>query len=280
VSTTAFLEARSLLLARRERYEEAVREFRWPVLDQFNWALDWFDAYARENVRPALRLVRDGGPEATLSFAELSARSSQVANRLRALGARRGDGVLVMLPNVVPLWETLLGAMKLGLVVVPATPQLGRADRFARGAIRHVVTDEEGAGKLETLAPDCTRVALGPAPPGWHDFGETSAEPASFEPDGPTRATDPFLLYFTSGTTALPKLVLHTHQSYPGGAAPSRRGTRAPRCSSTSTTGSSRHASSTCSSATASTPSAPRRWSGGCWSARGSRAGRYGCARP
>ena len=220
MDSTAFLEARSLLLARRERYDDAVREFGWPVLDHFNWALDWFDAYARDNARPGLRLVRDGTPDLTLSFAELSARSSQVANRLRALGAHRGDRVLVMLSNVVPLWETLLGAMKLGLVVVPATPQLGRADladRFSRGGIRHVVTDAEGAGKLEALARSCTRIALAPAPAGWHAFEEAYAEPAGFVPDGPTRATDPVLLYFTSGTTALPKLVIHTHQSYPVG---------------------------------------------------------------
>ena len=220
METNAFQEARALLLDRRERYDEAVREFRWPALDQFNWALDWLDVYARDNRRLALRLVRDGAADATLTFAELSARSNQVANRLRALGARRGARLLVMLPNVVPLWETLLGAMKLGLVVVPATPQLGRADladRFTRGAIRHVVTDAEGAAKLESLARECTRIALAPAPAGWHDFGDTRAESATFEPDGPTRATDPFLLYFTSGTTALPKLVLHTHQSYPVG---------------------------------------------------------------
>jgi acetyl-CoA synthetase len=220
VGTDSFLEARSLLLARREQYDDAVREFRWPVLDQFNWALDWFDSYARDNTRPALRLVRDGRPDAVLSFSELSARSSQVANRLRALGARRGDRLLLMLPNVIALWETLLGAMKLGLVVVPATPQLGRADladRFSRGAIRHVVTDADGADKLDTLARDCTRIALAPASGDWHSFEETYTDPSTFEADGPTRATDPFLLYFTSGTTALPKLVLHTHQSYPVG---------------------------------------------------------------
>jgi acetyl-CoA synthetase len=220
MGTTTFQEARALLLARRERYDDAAREFHWPVLDRFNWALDWFDAYARNNDRPALRLARDGADDAVLSFAQLSARSSQVANRLRALGARRGDRVLLMLGNVVPLWETLLGAMKLGVVVVPATTQLGRsdlADRFARGAIRHVVTDAEGAGKLDELAGECTRIVTGPGRPGWHSHDEAYAEPAAFAPDGPTLATDPFLLYFTSGTTALPKLVLHTHQSYPVG---------------------------------------------------------------
>ena len=220
MGSKAFQEARALLLARRERYDDVVREFRWPVLDRFNWALDWFDVYARDNVRPALRLVRDGADDDVLSFAHLSARSSQVANRLRALGARRGDRVLLMLPNVVPLWEALLGAMKLGLVVVPATTQLGRsdlADRFARGAIRHVVTDGDGAAKLDELARECTRIVTGQERAGWHAYDEAYAEPAAFAPDGPTRATDPFLLYFTSGTTALPKLVLHTHQSYPVG---------------------------------------------------------------
>jgi len=220
MGATAFLEARSLLLAQLEGYDDAVREFRWPALDQFNWALDWFDAYARDNDRAAIRLVRDGADDSIRSFAELSARSNQVANRLRALGARRGDRLLLMLPNVVPLWETLLGAMKLGLVVVPATTQLGRtdlADRFARGAIRHVVTDAEGAAKLDELARDCTRIVVGSEATGWHDYDEAFAESAAFAPDGPTRATDPFLLYFTSGTTALPKLVLHTHQSYPVG---------------------------------------------------------------
>jgi acetyl-CoA synthetase len=220
MGSTAFEEARSLLLQLRERHDDAVRDFRWPVLDRFNWALDWFDRYARNNSRPALRLVRDGADDLVLSFAELSARSSQVANRLRGLGARRGDRILLMLPNVVPLWETLLGAMKLGLVVVPATTQLGPtelADRFGRGDIRHVVTDGDGAGKLEELAGDCTRISTGSARPGWQAYDEAYAEPASFTPDGPTRANDPFLLYFTSGTTALPKLVLHTHQSYPVG---------------------------------------------------------------
>ena len=62
----AFLEARALLLARRERHDDAVREFRWPALDEFNWALDWFDAYARGNDRAAIRLVRDGADDSVL----------------------------------------------------------------------------------------------------------------------------------------------------------------------------------------------------------------------
>jgi acetyl-CoA synthetase len=215
-----FLDARKLLLARRDHYAEACREFRWPVLDRFNWALDWFDAHAAGNERAALWLVRDGAPDVRLSFAQLSARSNRVANLLRRHGARRGDRLLLMLPNVAPLWETVLAAMKLGVVVVPSTPQLSRsdlADRMARGEVRHVVTDAEGAEKLRGLADGVTRIATGTALPGWSPYEDAYVEPDGFTPDGETRATDPLLLYFTSGTTAQPKLVLHTHQSYPVG---------------------------------------------------------------
>jgi acetyl-CoA synthetase len=215
-----FLDARAFLLARRERYDEAFRDFRWPVLDRFNWALDWFDAYARGNDRPALWLVSDGAPHVRLSFAELSERSNRLANRLRALGARRGDRLLLMIPNAAPLWETLLAAMKLGLVLVPTTTQLSRADladRMTRGAIRHVVTDAEGARKLAAVPGDYTRLSIGDPVPGWLRYDDAYAEAGTFVPDGDTRAVDPLLLYFTSGTTAQPKLVLHTHQSYPVG---------------------------------------------------------------
>ncbi|AHG92279.1 AMP-dependent synthetase and ligase (plasmid) [Gemmatirosa kalamazoonensis] len=215
-----FLAARDFLLAHRERYDEAYATFRWPRLARFNWALDHFDAMARGNGRTALWIVRDDGDDVRLSFAELSARSDRVANALRALGARRGDRLLLMLPNVAPTWETLLACMKLGVVVVPATPQLGPtdlADRFARGGIRHVVTDADGAPKFDGLAGDYTRLVVGAERAGWTRYETAYDAPAALDPDGETRADDPLLLYFTSGTTAKPKLVLHTHASYPVG---------------------------------------------------------------
>jgi acetyl-CoA synthetase len=215
-----FAAAREFLLAHRERYDDAYRGFRWPALDRFNWALDWFDAHALDNHRTALWLIADGRPDVRYSYAELSARSCRVAHLLRRLGLRRGDRLLLMLPNVAPLWETLLGAMKLGAVLVPTTTQLSHrdlADRLTRGAIRAVVTDGEGAAKLDDLAAGIIRLAVGDAPPGWTPFSAAEAESADFTPDGPTRATDPLLLYFTSGTTAQPKLVLHSQQSYPVG---------------------------------------------------------------
>src|SRR5215469_3930530 len=124
MSAAAFLKARDFLLSSREDYDKAYRDFRWPELDRFNWALDYFDPLAQGNERPALWLVEEDGAETRLSFAALAERSNRVANHLRACGVNRGDRVLLMLGNLAPLWECTLAAMKLGAVIVPATTLL------------------------------------------------------------------------------------------------------------------------------------------------------------
>jgi acetyl-CoA synthetase len=214
----AYVEARDLLLRHRDDYARAYAEFRWPELDEFNWALDWFDTIASDAT--ALWVVEEDGSEQKLSFAELTARSNQVANHVRAHGVARGDRMIVMLGNQVELWETLLAAMKLGAVVIPATTLLGPddlLDRVERGGARHVVVGAEDAAKFDVVPGDFTRVAVGDAPANWLAYEDAYDAATSFEPDGPTRASDPLLLYFTSGTTAKPKLVEHTHASYPVG---------------------------------------------------------------
>ena len=226
-STAAFRAARDLLLRHRDDYAAARREFSWPVLGEFNWALDWFDVIAAEHPdRTALRIVADGDAAAQLSYGELATRSNQVANWLSELGARRGDHLLMMLGNIAPLWEIILAAMKLGVVVIPATTLLGPADiadRIARGDVRHVVTKAGYAAKFDGLGGRWTAIAVGPGPDngatpdGWLPYADAADAPEAFTADGVTRATDPLLLYFTSGTTAQPKLVEHTHASYPAG---------------------------------------------------------------
>jgi acetyl-CoA synthetase len=218
MGAAAFKAARDFLLAHRTDYDTAHAEFRWPALAHFNWALDWFDAELAQGAgahQPALRIT--GASAAELSFAELSERSSRVANGLRALGIGRGDRILLMLGNVAALWEVMLAAMKLGAIVVPATTLLTPADiaeRVARARVRLVIAGTEDAAKLADL--DAVRVILGGAP-GCRDYAELLQADARFTPDGPTRGDDPMLLYFTSGTTAKPKLVLHSHVSYPVG---------------------------------------------------------------
>jgi acetyl-CoA synthetase len=219
-TATTFREARDLLLRLRDDPTAASREFRWPRPAEFNWALEHFDRMAEGNDAPALWIVEADGSEQRFSFAQMAARSSQVANFLRAQGVRRGDRVLLMLGNEPALWEAMLAATKLGAVVIPAsallTPEDLR-DRLDRGQVRHVVTGAAHTAKFQELAGDYGRICVGAPQPGWVDYEASRNSPVPFEPDGRTLASDPLLLYFTSGTTSKPKLVLHTHESYPVG---------------------------------------------------------------
>ena len=223
---TTFHEARAFLLKHRTDYEAAVKGFRWPDPAPFNWALDWFDAELAANAdskdRPALWIVDAAQDKQTkLSFAALSKRSNQVANFLRAQGLKRGDHLLLLLGNVVPLWETMLAAMKLGVVVIPATTLLTAdelRDRLDRGKARAVVAAEDQVAKFASLGTqNVVRIVVGAASDGWLAYDEAAKAQESFTPDGPTNADDPMLLYFTSGTTAKPKLVRHSQRSYPVG---------------------------------------------------------------
>ncbi len=216
----AFLQARDYLLQHREDHAGACAGFQVADMECFNWALDHFDRYAQGNDRPALWIVEEDGAETRVSFRQMAERSSRVANGLRALGVKRGDGVLLMLDNVQPLWEVMLACIKLGAVLVPSTLLLSQADlqdRIERGGIRHLVVDAAQTAKFEAMDGGLTRICVGGAAAGWTAFDTLYAGSPEFVPDAPTRADDPMLLYFTSGTTAKPKLVLHTHRSYPVG---------------------------------------------------------------
>jgi acetyl-CoA synthetase len=219
----AFLAARDLLLAVATDYDSAYREFRWPELTEFNWALDHVDALAADEEtaqRAALWIVDADGSQRRWSFAEMSARSNQVANWMRSVGVERGDRLILMLSNQVELWETILAVMKLGAVLIPATPLLAPADlrdRIGRGNARHVVVRATDAGKFDDVPGEYTRIAVGEPVAGWLDYAEAYQAPTRFWPNRLTKASDTLLLYFTSGTTAKPKLVEHTHASYPVG---------------------------------------------------------------
>ncbi|MFI6027454.1 AMP-binding protein [Amycolatopsis magusensis] len=218
-----FRRARDFLLAHREDYAAADEGFSWPEFGEFNWALDWFDVIARDPAnagRYALWIVEEDGTENRWTFPEMAGRSDQVANWLRGLGVRRGDRLILMLGNQGELWETILAAIKLGAVIIPASTLLGPADlrdRVDRGGAKHVVVRSADTAKFADVPGDYTRIAVGEPAEGWHGFAAAYAESAEFTPDGTSRAGDELLLYFTSGTTAQPKLVRHTQVSYPVG---------------------------------------------------------------
>ncbi|MGE0314545.1 MAG: AMP-binding protein [Lautropia sp.] len=240
----AFLAARDLLLGSRGDAAAARARFHWPRFTHFNWALDHFDAMACGNAACALAIAQADGSVERYSFATLSERSTQVANWLLGHGLAKGDRLMLMLGNQVEMWELMLAAIKIGVVVIPATVQLtgdDLQDRLYRGRVRLVACDPVTAARLAPVLARKAGAVLGvcvgldgrgdagdggsirplPAKPeGWLDFRDTASASASAASLGGARrprATDPMLLYFTSGTTARPKMVAHTQSSYPVG---------------------------------------------------------------
>ncbi|MEV0974042.1 AMP-binding protein [Microtetraspora glauca] len=219
--TSALRAARDELLDLRTSYGDAVERFSWPdVGDTFNWAHDWFETWARDNERTGLVIVEEDGSRAAYSFAELCRRSDQVARHLAAGGVGRGDSVVIMLGNQVELWETMLAVMKLGAVIMPTTTAAGPAeltDRLDRGNAKAVVCNVADTAKFEAVPGGYLKVVVGGTADGWSELAAAYELDAAPLPHPGNVSTDRLLLYFTSGTTSRPKLVEHTHVSYPVG---------------------------------------------------------------
>ncbi|MBT2514828.1 AMP-binding protein [Arthrobacter sp. ISL-30] len=232
-----FRSARDRLLALRNDYRQARKEFQWPRFEYFNFALDWFDQIAADPAKggnPALVIVEQDGSATRRTFAQLSARSNQVANWLRNQGVRRGDHMILMLGNQVELWELMLAGMKLGIVLIPTTTLMGPADlrdRVERGKARWTAVGSSNLEKFSEVPGQYTLIEVAdggtvtsPADGGTSDvarptlrYGDSAGASADFTADAPTKADETLLLYFTSGTTSKAKLVEHTHTSYPVG---------------------------------------------------------------
>ncbi len=219
-TTDRYRRARDQLVAGIADYASAVETFAWPQISgTFNWAIDWFDAIARDNDRTALWIVEEDGSEQQVTFAEMAQRSDRVAAWLQGLGVAKGDRVIVMLGNQVELWESMLAIAKLGAVIMPTTGALGPsdlADRITRGGARCVIANAADAQKFADVPGDYVRIAVGAPAPGWRHYADAyDAAPQQFE--ACTTVDDPMLVYFTSGTTSKPKLVEHSQVSYPVG---------------------------------------------------------------
>ncbi|MBE4717753.1 AMP-binding protein [Pseudarthrobacter sp. AB1] len=224
--TDDFREARDRLLALHSDYHQARREFVWPRFTEFNFALDWFDQIAADPEKannPALVIVEQDGSSTRRSFADLAARSNQVANWLRSQGMRRGDRMIVMLGNQVELWELMLAGIKLGIVLIPTTTLMGPedlAERVERGEAGWAAVGRSNIGKFAGVPGDYRLVeigGIGAANAEALQYTDSTTAAVTFVPDAPTQADETLLLYFTSGTTSKAKLVEHTHTSYPVG---------------------------------------------------------------
>ncbi len=221
-ATLAVREARDFLLAHGSDYAEAVGGFRWPQLDEFNFATEWFDVVAGEHPdRHAVTIVSSDMVASSWTYAQLSQRSDQVARWLRSLGLGQGDRVIVMLNNSIELWELLFALLKIRAVAIPTSTLLSAADltyRVDHGRAKAVVAPTSLQARVESLPKSILRIGVGEqTPAGWFSFAESEKAPTAYTPSAPTKASELSLLYFTSGTTSRPKLVRHTHVSYPVG---------------------------------------------------------------
>jgi len=205
-------------------YATTYRTFRLTAPDRFNWAFDTFDTWARDPAKLAMLWVSAEGQPRRFTFAELARRSCRFANALAGLGVGPGERVMVVLPRVWQWWEIILGCIRARTVSVPGTTLLTPKDlqyRIGASEASVVITDEDDAWKVDRVLAECPsvkhRIVVGRAGGGWLEFEPLMAR-ASERLEHPGNASaDPLMIYFTSGTTGYPKMVLHTHASYPIG---------------------------------------------------------------
>ncbi len=219
-----FLEARDFLLNVKS-YKEAYENFKWPDIKEFNWALDYFDKMAQGNNDLALIWVNENYDEKKLTFDEMRRRSNKVANFLKDIGLKKGDRAFIIMEAIPEGHELTLGLMKSGGVYIPGAtilPAKDIADRIERGNIKFVIAQDEYVDKVmkvdKAVLDKVKLINIGDQErEGWINYTKSVDKYSDeFTPDEPTYATDECYLFFTSGTTAKPKLVMHTH-IYPVG---------------------------------------------------------------
>ncbi|MFQ5521078.1 MAG: AMP-binding protein [Candidatus Methylomirabilia bacterium] len=204
-------------------YAETSRTFRLEVPERFNWAYEVLDHWGQDPQKLAMVWVGPDGRSREVTFSELGERSRRLANALAGLGAQPGDRVFVMLPRLVEWWELILGCIRARLVSVPATTLLTPKDiayRINTSGATIAVTDSENVEKLEAAREDCPGVrvliVVGAAS-GGRAYADLVRAASPELPNPRNLSSDPLMIYFTSGTTGNPKMVLQTHASYPIG---------------------------------------------------------------
>ena len=207
-----------------EDYDLTYGSFGLDVPDRYNFAIDVIDRLGRDPERLAMWHLNADGRDSKITFAQMAERSRMLASGMRAAGIKPQDKVMVILPRVPQWWECMLALMRCGAVAVPGTTQLTSKDilfRARAAEVKAIIADQTVAQRASEVVDECPdlrlKLIVDGEQPGWTDLERLGdLIPASL-PESPTASSDPALLYFTSGTVGYPKMVLHTHASYPIG---------------------------------------------------------------
>ena len=210
--------------ANMTNYEEEYAAFKWQVPEHFNFAGDVIDKWAMSPDKLAMLWLDDAGTEVRMTYADLSRASRQLANVLSGQGVGQDDVVMVILPRNIEWWVTFTACIRMGAVISPGTTQLTAKDikyRLTESAAACVITNPTLASKVDEVAAQCptlkSKIIITEPRDGWLYYTDAiNGADDRFE-TAKTRSEDRCILYFTSGTTGMPKMTLHTHASYPIG---------------------------------------------------------------
>jgi len=210
-----------------DKYDKLYKNFEWEVPEYYNFGFDVCDKWAEDRTKLALISIdRTGKHDRYHTFYDLSMASNKFANFLKKIGVKKGDRVLVILQSIPEWYISLIAMFKLGVVPMPGTVLLTAKDieyRINRAEANMVITDMDHADIVESVKAKCPTLKHMMLVDGkradWYNYDEEMGEVSreiNRKNIEKTRSSDPMLIYFTSGTTGHPKMVLHTH-SYPLG---------------------------------------------------------------